>query len=138
MTDKQITEALKSHPDTVTLEWMGETWHWFLGKRSFEVAQKRGVPMEQLTGALSMEEGNLGGNLEAFALLLWVGLLPFEDAPEREYVEAMLSMGDMMRLMEPITSAMGDLDVPEELLEEEAALGEDAPGKTTSGKAEAA
>jgi hypothetical protein len=66
------------HPDALELDIAGKTVPWLLSKKAFEEAEeKEGVDFVSLE---EIDEGDLVGNLEALAQVVWAGTLPFEDA----------------------------------------------------------
>ena len=107
----------RDHPDTTTITLAGQELPFFLGRKSFAVAKDEGVDAgEILSGAMDADESDVLGNIDAFASLLWVGLLVFSDIDvSRTEIADVLSLKEMQRLQSEITDAFG------EVVEDEAA-----------------
>jgi len=69
------------HPDAIVLEIAGKEVDWLLNKSAFEQAQDEGIDLQEFD---EVEEDDIQGNLDALATLLYIGTLPFEDGPELE------------------------------------------------------
>lgn len=63
------------HPDTLELEIAGQSFLWLLNKRAFETAHDQGYSFSHFN---ELEDDDVVGNLDALALLLYVGTLPFD------------------------------------------------------------
>lgn len=110
MTPKEKREALKAHPDTVTIHFAGEDRRWMLGKYAFDLVRKSGMEVEDVIGGAATEEEimaqGIGENLDMVARMLWAGLLPFDPDLELEWVELMLSMKEMNKIREVLNGAL--------------------------------
>ena len=51
MTFSERAERLKTHPDTVTVEFCGEEVHWYLGKLTYDLARAKGIELGDVIGA---------------------------------------------------------------------------------------
>ena len=101
----------RDHPDTVTIELAGQEVPFFLGRKSFALAKKEGVDVgEVMQEVETTSEADFLANIDAFASLLWVGLLVFDDiSVSRTELADVLSMQDMQRLQSTITTAFGEV-----------------------------
>lgn len=94
----------RTHPDTIQIDIAGQTFDWFLGKRSFDLAKERGTEMDEIFDAAAK---GLDGSLETFQRMVWVGMLPFY--PDLEAEDIPVSVGDMPRLQPKIIAPLNEL-----------------------------
>jgi len=102
----------RDHPDTTTIDVAGQTLPFFLGRKSFARAKEEGIDAGAIMEkAMDMDDADVLANIDAFASLLWVGLLVFDDVKvSRDELADVLSVRDMQRLQHQITEAFGSVD----------------------------
>jgi hypothetical protein len=77
------------HPDCLDLEIAGKEVPFLLTKSALEDAKEKGI---DLAGFRDLDEGDVLGNLDALATLLFVGTLPFEqEMPTKEDFDQVLT-----------------------------------------------
>jgi hypothetical protein len=74
-------DDLSDHPDCIEIEIAGKNIDWLLSKSAFETAEENGVDLTEFD---EVEEDDVQGNLDALSTLLYIGTLPFDDGPEKE------------------------------------------------------
>lgn len=65
------------HPDSLVLEIAGKEVGWLLNKSAFETAEEEGIDFNDLQ---TVDEEDVGANLDALAKLLYVGTIPFRES----------------------------------------------------------
>ena len=103
--------GFRDHPDTITITLAGQELPFFLGRRTFTIAKKRGVdPGDILNATMDADDEDLVDNIDAFAALLWLGVLVFPDIDvTREEIADVLSLREIQSIQEDITAAFGEL-----------------------------
>jgi len=76
------------HPDALTLEIAGKEVDWLLNKRAMELAAEEGIDLQDFE---DVDEGDMQGNLDALAALLYIGTLPFDDGPDLDEFDSVIT-----------------------------------------------
>ena len=113
MTFEQRAERLKKHPDAVEFDVAGETYHWFIGKVTFDLAEEKGLNLTEVLEAfdgVGEEEGveQLRPMLGHFGRLLYFGTLPFYEGLDPADITDFLSVGDLVRLSPALMEKLGE------------------------------
>lgn len=94
-------EILRDHPDTVMVEFAGETRPWFFGGATYDAARGTVNLNEVLAEHKESEAG-----IDAFCYLLWAGFEVFKTDLSPAEIKLRMSVADMNRLQPKILPAI--------------------------------
>lgn len=138
----QISKKLQSikpdeHPAKIEIELAGETFPWFIGRRTFDLVNDHNdeVDFEEILGDAMdgriSEMDSAEERFNAIGRLVWAGFLPFEEDLEFEDVTNVLTFHDIATVFKPIRAHFQKLqDEVEQLEKESEELGGDDSGKS--------